>query len=96
MGFAFHVVASVLPGLSHLPELRLVTELVHSVGRPFVARAGKIRRLAVSAISAVAATSSRRALIYQCPPRFVDRNSIWQPAQVPEARDHQAFADHGN
>ena len=42
-----------------------MTELVHSVGRPFVARAGKIRRLAVSAISAVAATSSRRALIYQ-------------------------------
>jgi hypothetical protein len=30
------------------------------------------------------------------PPRFVDRNSIWQPAQVPEARDHHAFVDHGN
>ena len=45
VGFAFQVVASTLPGLSHLPELRLVTELVHSVGRPFVARAGKIRRL---------------------------------------------------
>jgi hypothetical protein len=51
---------------------------------------------AVSAVSAAAATSSRRGLIYQCPPRFVDRNSIWQPAQVPEARDHHAFADHGN
>jgi hypothetical protein len=45
VGFPFQVVASVLPGLSYLPELRLVTELVHGVGRPFVARAGKIRRL---------------------------------------------------
>jgi hypothetical protein len=43
VGFAFLVVASVLRGLSHMPQLRLVTELVHSVG-PFVARAGKIRR----------------------------------------------------
>jgi hypothetical protein len=39
VGFPFQVVASVLPGLSYLPDLRLVTELVHSVGRPFVAQA---------------------------------------------------------
>jgi hypothetical protein len=39
VGFPFQVVASVLPGLSYLPALRLVTEFVHSVGRPFVARA---------------------------------------------------------
>jgi hypothetical protein len=32
VGFPFQVVASVLPGLSYLPALRLVTELVHSVG----------------------------------------------------------------
>jgi hypothetical protein len=30
VGFPFQVVASVLPGLSYLPYLRLVTELVHS------------------------------------------------------------------
>ena len=31
VGFSLQVVASVLPGLSYLPALRLVTEFVHSV-----------------------------------------------------------------
>jgi hypothetical protein len=32
VGFSLQVVASVLPGLSYLPALRLVTEFVHRVG----------------------------------------------------------------
>jgi hypothetical protein len=45
VSFTFQMVAAVLPGLSYLPAFRLVTELVHSVGPPFVARSQYQRAL---------------------------------------------------